>query len=141
MGPSARLMPHSSSATQLPPEVESIAYAVCTTGIEWIWTREADVWLTETVPRVCVLDELLDLLDPHRLPGTDLRPHAAGDPVAGRALGQSRLGHPDHGHGSQIATCRSRRSWRCAQDSGVAAAGYDTGAGRDMLPRPAVAGQ
>lgn len=48
----------------LPSEVERIEYAVCTTGVEWIWTREADLWLTDTVPRVCTLDELLDLLDP-----------------------------------------------------------------------------
>jgi hypothetical protein len=51
---------------ELPPNIDRIEYAVCTPGVEWIWTRDADLWLTETVPRVCTLDELLDLLGPPR---------------------------------------------------------------------------
>lgn len=48
----------------IPFGINRIEYAVCTTGVEWIWARGDDLWLTQTVPRVCTLDELLDFLDP-----------------------------------------------------------------------------
>lgn len=44
------------------PNVDDIEFCLCTPGVEWIRSRDPAYWLTEDVPRVCALDELLDFL-------------------------------------------------------------------------------
>lgn len=47
---------------EVPSSVKKIDYCLCTPGVEWIWTRETDLWLDATTPRICALDELIGAL-------------------------------------------------------------------------------
>jgi hypothetical protein len=46
----------------VPNDVDDIEFCLCTPGVEWIRSRDAKHWLTDTVPRACAVDELLELL-------------------------------------------------------------------------------
>lgn len=47
---------------EVPPEVTRIEHVVCTPGVEWIPSRDAELWLTDDIPRICTPDELLLIL-------------------------------------------------------------------------------
>ena len=44
--------------------VEKIDYCVVTPEAEWIWTEDKKLWLSDTVPRICTMDEILAILAP-----------------------------------------------------------------------------
>ncbi len=46
----------------VPDNVTRIECCILTTGIEWIWSEDPELWLTDDVPRICTLDEFLGLL-------------------------------------------------------------------------------
>lgn len=46
----------------VPDNVTEIECCVLTTGVEWIWSEDPGLWLTDDIPRICTLDELLSLL-------------------------------------------------------------------------------
>jgi hypothetical protein len=46
----------------LPADINRIEYCLCTPGVEWTRSHEPQYWLTDNMPRVCAVDELLDFL-------------------------------------------------------------------------------
>jgi hypothetical protein len=44
---------------EVPPEVTRIEAVLCTPGVEFIWTSERGIWLTDAIPRICTPAELI----------------------------------------------------------------------------------
>lgn len=51
----------------VPSEVTSFEHVVCTTAVEWIPSRDPELWLTKTIPRICTPAELIQAMQT-RLP-------------------------------------------------------------------------
>jgi hypothetical protein len=47
----------------VPAEVSRIEPILCTPGVEFIWSRDPDLWVTDVIPRICTVDELVALLE------------------------------------------------------------------------------
>lgn len=50
----------------VPAEITQFEYAVCTPGVEWIPSRDRELWLTESVPRICTPAELFEVMSSAR---------------------------------------------------------------------------
>jgi hypothetical protein len=48
---------------EVPANVTSFEYLLCTPGAEFIWTREPELWVTDEIPRICTPDELILMLN------------------------------------------------------------------------------
>jgi hypothetical protein len=46
----------------VPAEVTRVEPILCTPGVEFIWSRDEDLWVTEDIPRICTVDELMLLV-------------------------------------------------------------------------------
>ena len=46
----------------VPAEVTRFEYAVCSPAVEWIPNRSAELWLTDTIPRICTPAELIEVM-------------------------------------------------------------------------------
>jgi hypothetical protein len=51
----------------VPDEVTRFEYALCTPAVEWIPNRSGDLWLTDSIPRICTPAELIEVMT-SRLP-------------------------------------------------------------------------
>jgi hypothetical protein len=47
---------------EVPEGVTTIEHMLCTPGVEFIWSRAPELWLTTTIPRICTPDELVLVL-------------------------------------------------------------------------------
>jgi hypothetical protein len=43
---------------QVPAEVARTEHVLCTPGVEFIWSRDRELWLTDRIPRICTPAEL-----------------------------------------------------------------------------------
>lgn len=46
----------------VPAEITQFEYAVCTPGVEWIPSCDPELWLNESVPRICTPAELFEVM-------------------------------------------------------------------------------
>ena len=46
----------------VPADVTRFDYVVCTSAVEWIPSRDPELWLTDTIPRICTPAELVKLM-------------------------------------------------------------------------------
>lgn len=47
---------------EVPSAVRNFEYLLCTPGVEYIWSRDPSLWITEETPRICTAAELIALL-------------------------------------------------------------------------------
>jgi hypothetical protein len=47
---------------EVPAGVTRVEHVLCTPGVEFIWSRDPQLWLTDEIPRICTLDELVLIL-------------------------------------------------------------------------------
>lgn len=47
----------------VPKQIDTFEYALCTPGVEWIPSRDPELWLTEEVPRICTPAELMQRME------------------------------------------------------------------------------
>jgi SEC-C motif len=47
---------------QVPQQITRVEHLLCTPGVEFIWGREPHLWLTDEIPRICTVDELMIVL-------------------------------------------------------------------------------
>lgn len=53
----------------VPSEVTSFEHVVCTTAVEWIPSRDPELWLTKTIPRICTPAELIQAMQTRQARG------------------------------------------------------------------------
>jgi len=61
---------------KIPAECEYIIPVVCSSMAEYIWEDEGATQLTESIPRVCTIQELIEVIDDSQQLSLDRRPYA-----------------------------------------------------------------